>query len=668
MANQNLHIDELFLRGLGGYTEVPPSAVWNTLNKRLDGDKSRPFGWWWIALVLLTGTIGAYFAKDMLGLPRHTAATAATAPATIVNEPVANNTSTQTTTTQKINTEETITATANNNKQTITTNNTDNTNDNSINSIAAKKKHTNTINDPNTTTTSLQPGANISTPIVVANNTSPEKKKKKKKQFVDNATITTTTQKLTDDNTTTSKKQTPVINSDNKQKTNFATATTTSDKKDAKSGPDTAYNKRMNPLAKTTAVKDKSKPKLVDSTPKKNGKIAAATSQKKDHVIKVEDEDTKKKRATDSLIAKNKETKKQDIPVKDNQANNTTTQKTEPTFEKTTAKKQVNTGTDTTANNTTSSKKLSNKKIDNNTYAATHQIDPSKVIEKPITDNKTNPPLNAQLGKLQNKPADKWKVAKDSTALLANKSHVRLDVGVKASYSFGTHAFSINSLVLSPYFELKLSDKFSIQFEPGIKINGTGGGAFKQPERFISPNTVDSFIGTNGTWNISSYKHTFDSVTKYHSIDATRTTEIELPLIFKFKTGNGFYIFAGPVFTIGDILAITTTTTSVHGSISGIDSVQAPGYLSAANVYIKYHTSPLYSTYDSSQYQNPTTTNIRTSIVLGINYNPDDRLGLYFSIQPNISNLNNIPNNTIGSLYSQTYIRVGVSYKLFGKK
>ena len=57
MEEHNKHIDDLFKKGLGSYAEAPPPAVWDALEKRLDGkQKKRGFFYpWFISLLLLSG-------------------------------------------------------------------------------------------------------------------------------------------------------------------------------------------------------------------------------------------------------------------------------------------------------------------------------------------------------------------------------------------------------------------------------------------------------------------------------------------------------------------------------------------------------------------------------------------------------------------------------------
>jgi|GEM_PF-2828928 len=57
MSRHDKHIDDLFKDELGSYTETPPPAVWDSLEKRLDdnGNKKSPFVGWFVSLLIVCG-------------------------------------------------------------------------------------------------------------------------------------------------------------------------------------------------------------------------------------------------------------------------------------------------------------------------------------------------------------------------------------------------------------------------------------------------------------------------------------------------------------------------------------------------------------------------------------------------------------------------------------
>src|ERR1700747_1714126 len=63
MEKNMKHIDNLFKEELGSYTELPPSAVWDSLEKRLSESRRRrvfPFRWlWYISIVAFVVLIGS---------------------------------------------------------------------------------------------------------------------------------------------------------------------------------------------------------------------------------------------------------------------------------------------------------------------------------------------------------------------------------------------------------------------------------------------------------------------------------------------------------------------------------------------------------------------------------------------------------------------------------
>lgn len=64
MEENNKHIDDLFRDGLGNYTETPPPAVWDALEKRLDNHRRKRFPiWWWYVLVFVLVSVGVIVAR-----------------------------------------------------------------------------------------------------------------------------------------------------------------------------------------------------------------------------------------------------------------------------------------------------------------------------------------------------------------------------------------------------------------------------------------------------------------------------------------------------------------------------------------------------------------------------------------------------------------------------
>lgn len=643
MANQNLNIDELFLRGLAGYSEVPPAAVWNALEKRLDVGKSRPFGWWWMALVLIVTGISAYLGKGFLfpgsDMIHSNAQVTVNADAISTNAPNTPNTTTTNNSTianTKANNDPITTDKNNNSNSSQTSQNTNiELNDQQKINNTSKTIPVTINNDNNNNTSTI-----INTPTI-----------QRQKDEVNNlstavANVSTPTKKP--------------------QKENLITVpntTTIFEDKGANTSTTTAANnhssKNNTITTNTTTLKD-------TITTSQHQDIVTATKSVKENKKLFNTNETK----TNAVVVNNnrQKTDKKEIVTTNTSATNYTkntsvTQQKQPTDQDSSLNNKNS--YKHVLSNATNSKQTTTPVINTNTAIANagNKTSPPPII--PQTGNTTE----SNIGKTGTDIAEILQGIKDGKVNGTDANRVKYEMGVKAAYSFGTQAFSINSLILSLYFQLDVSKKWALQFTPGLKISSTGGGPFKLPETFISPYTTILDTNTHSAWNVSNYTHSFDSITKKHSLDNSRTTEIELPLLLKYKVGNNFYVFAGPVFTLGNIIAISTTTDSVHASpISGIDSVAAPGYVTASYIYSKHHSSPLYSTYDGAEYENPSATSMRIGLMVGVNYNPDNKLGIYLSLQPNFSDLNFIPNNAIRSLYSQTYIRVGVTYKLFGTK
>lgn len=89
MSENRIHIDDLYREELGGYTEVPPAAVWQSLSERLDEHRPKaamPFRWLWWVMALTAALVAMYLLsqklqQDKVAAP-HTTVTKESSPAT----------------------------------------------------------------------------------------------------------------------------------------------------------------------------------------------------------------------------------------------------------------------------------------------------------------------------------------------------------------------------------------------------------------------------------------------------------------------------------------------------------------------------------------------------------------------------------------------------------
>lgn len=155
MTDKKRNIDELFQDGFGNATEMPPSSVWETLEKRLDQqrpDSKKRF--WWVYLLVLSmfvgGSIAAYLSNNKIANTSETPASQK-----FKNTSNANN--------QNVNSAETSTSGSGKEKLANHLNQTENNSNTDIDKLNKKAKERNT-QDKIENNTHLSKSTKTSTP------------------------------------------------------------------------------------------------------------------------------------------------------------------------------------------------------------------------------------------------------------------------------------------------------------------------------------------------------------------------------------------------------------------------------------------------------------------------------------------------------------------------
>jgi len=665
MANQNLSIDELFLRGLGGYAEVPPSDVWTALEQRLDNKtKKRPFGWWWVMLLLLATSTGAYFGKDLVNLYAHHTATTSANTISSANNP--------TTTLSTTTTAPATTTTPDKNTSSAPINPVNNTTKTTTNAIAEKEnatvvKKSSTIKNKPIQTVSENKQASIE----IENNheqktnttsiTNPDKNDnriavntptKKKKQHITNDTLLNSqivATKKEPEHLATIKHVTPAIKKDGSIPNKYSSSISETKKK-TNQLIDTNNTQRQNTTSNASKRKD-DKPVVHKTSliPKLNNTQQAQLNNS----TAITPPDAQQTVTTPPIKMAATEEKK---PV----VTDTTSIKT---LAKTTNTNTSNINSQNSNNNLlTTNKKQTNVTIDKLTVPVTANTNNNKNIVPQAANTVANPSIKKDStipGSLTGFHDSAGKV----------KNPMNYELGLKAAYNVGSKAFSMNGFVISAYLKLSLSDKLALLFQPGLSLNHYGNGPFNSPATYINDPTIlpaPTIEGSGGNYFVYHYTQSYDSIIVKHSINGSSSVSFELPVLLSFNVNDKFSVFAGPVFTFGSVPTLSTQPDPHHvGPITRADTFLSALIESQDHYYNNYHTDPKYSTYDSSQYQNPSNNPVRLGLMIGMNYFVDEKLQVNFSLSSNISGLGFIPNDNIESLYSQTYIRIGIGYSLY---
>ncbi|MFA6151277.1 MAG: hypothetical protein WC716_08155 [Chitinophagaceae bacterium] len=259
------------------------------------------------------------------------------------------------------------------------------------------------------------------------------------------------------------------------------------------------------------------------------------------------------------------------------------------------------------------------------------------------------------------------------------KRSLNMTIGIKAGYEQGFANYTSSRFVGSAFGEVNFSKKISFILQPGIKFGKTNKEYGSVLGSFIDAGTT-----TRNEYNIK--KDTMGKPTgfsdfafqqNYDSIVASvlaerRFVEIEVPFLFRFKVDNSFSILAGMNFTFGKIISSTSSVNRMSGfnlkdTIFNYNTTDSTKPAPSAPGIFSHTGTPAFSTYKDPGSSNPISP-FRFGYSLGFSYTYKQRLMLDVMIQQNLSGLSNITDAEIKKIFSQPYVRLSLGCIIFGSK
>ncbi len=167
----------------------------------------------------------------------------------------------------------------------------------------------------------------------------------------------------------------------------------------------------------------------------------------------------------------------------------------------------------------------------------------------------------------------------DSTAkhsLFARK----FEAGLKGGVETGFNARAANKLVVSPYLQYNLNDKFSLLTQPSVKVSHVNGeqvgdtksyndnskGRLTETDSgavyFVVPVGASSVVIRD---TLRKYNYAYDSIVKSYSTGGTYV-EVELPLLLQYKIGKGLSVYGG----VNSVFSKYTSIKENTGNYTGI--------------------------------------------------------------------------------------------------
>ena len=705
MERNKRNIDEFFQEELGRLTEMPPSSVWDTLEKRLDDNKpkSKKIAWWLlplIAIVFIGGSIAAYVALN------HNTASSNAAPSISANDfTKINSTKSQSNTTIDHSSNTPLTEENESAKNEIKSPATDNkqSNRNKENNIATTNNPTKNAPDQSNESAALNQSKpkNRSSLEKVLNNQDAAAVLSNKEHL----------KKSPDNNTQQKSKDNQLANTSNNAN-NPATAKENIAPESAKNNSVKTKKESLKEESSNAALANKVVPNSNSQTASKTSKAKSSAAQAaKADVLSSPATTAKTSNATASSATATKEELNSSAKTaqKRLEANAAAVKEESQSNSKTTAKKPIASNAIIADKAVQDPKKTTNTNNNNNATLAAQADQKDRkdkasnqetAVQKPLAKTSQNQNTSPKEEKPQNKnqiqanptepqktnQAEQEDTAEEdeetsesgggvaaATKKPKQKKPLNMLLGIKAGYERGLDNYTASKYVGNLFAEVTFSRKISFLFQPGIKLAQTNqeytvgsNGYFKVNSNGVNQyNVRKDSLGKPKGYDYA-YTQSYDSIIALQQAKRSYM-EIELPFLFRFKFDQHFSVLGGMNFTFGKILTFTNSLNTIAGlklydTILNFRDSIAP----SAPAKFSHPGSTPFSSYkeDNAAAISP----IRFGYIFGISYQIKERLMFDLLVQQNLSKLNSIQDDGIRKLYTQPYVRFSVGYNLFGVK
>ena len=163
----------------------------------------------------------------------------------------------------------------------------------------------------------------------------------------------------------------------------------------------------------------------------------------------------------------------------------------------------------------------------------------------------------------------------------------KFEYGVKGGVETGFNGRAANKLVVSPYLQYNLSDKFSLLTQPSVKVSNvtkesvgdtrsysdTTGGKYTATGNgavYFITYVGGSAVSIQNT--LTKYRYTYDSIVKSYSAGGTYV-EVELPLMLQYKIGKRLSVYGGANSVFSKYSSIKENTKNYTGNYNTITLV-----------------------------------------------------------------------------------------------
>jgi hypothetical protein len=274
------------------------------------------------------------------------------------------------------------------------------------------------------------------------------------------------------------------------------------------------------------------------------------------------------------------------------------------------------------------------------------------------------------------------KPATDSTATAAANRR-RFEMGIKAGFEGSYSDIAARKMIISPYLEYKINNKFSLLTQPAIKgsnlqkrnLNGTQTLYNISHSDSTMTSAYPTLITTTGgivdtlaivrTYN---YTQTHDSLVKSYSVGGTYF-EFEIPLLLKYAITPKLSAYAG--ININYCRAIRVNEQTFNSGPITLDSIiatvtpkgQPMAEPQSVSSLFTYSGQPL-SGYSGPLYPNTSGGMLRLGYMLGFSYEFKNRWLLDALVQQSFAKSNTVGGMDVNKPLTMPYMRLTLGYRL----
>ena len=269
-------------------------------------------------------------------------------------------------------------------------------------------------------------------------------------------------------------------------------------------------------------------------------------------------------------------------------------------------------------------------------------------------------------------PVSKNDTGKHSNAVdsgsVKQRRKIHFVAGIGIGYETGFSDQSLHKMVVSPELKYYLTKAISINLQPAVKYGGADLKIHDESSSYYSPTgtyiDTQTVIKNNVPYYQITYSHTYDSIwVRYRP--HTTSFEIDVPILAQYHFKNGLTIGGGANVSFGNTTSVSGEKNSINLTETAVFLVQKAGGSPAPDTSHAFnHTVPYY--YNSSLQTSEPVDKMRFGYLVNIGWEYR-RFAIDLSLLQNLTGTAGIRSRAIHDAYTEPFLRLMVSYRLWKK-